>query len=582
MSILLSKTRLSILIACFIIVQCFAIPFAEAPLFAAEKSSVQVIFGDRTISFDATPYLSKKVLMVPAKEAMEKLGLQVRALNNDKTLVGYKNNVYIKIVAGKYGYRNGKSYRYKTPSVIKNDILYMPLSFLTKSYDYDLVEKSGVYTISHIGSSGRFTLMNDIYYKTYDISPYDVSLSIPDYWEKSKTSDLKFSYKDDYENSLLEISTAPRMSGDFSKLVENYIESSILLQNKYTVKSVNRQRLDLFDSALITASNTLSESNETLYLYLIRAETQLYILKFTDRSTSSVNQPTTLYRNIAKSFKVNRLSVDYSSEYYIEYDAYNTYGFKSETPLYSSITVENIMSLKGTLNNKTPYDRLVAYVKRGSESSYFTVQIKNDQFSGKIYTPFGLGRHQITLFFVPNTADASTYEKYMRSTQYKVLEFSVVNTAFNTLKYLIPSTLVNADDPAIVNTATAKTYKHLKRIDKARDIYKWLVNVYTLKSTKVPQPATTILKGLSGDERDLNILYAALLRATGIPTRIVTGEYRNATVYWTEIEINGIWIVSDIVSGYHYKEDEKLSHSHFSLNLRQFYEKRESIKQLDY
>lgn len=546
--------------------------------FADAAEAPQVLLTGKSLDFKSPPYLVGDILMVPAQETMDKLGLQERSFNDGKNIVGYKNNVYVKVLPGKYGYRNGKPYRLKSDAIMNKGTLYAPLLFFTKSYDYQVAESNNTYKITHDGNGGRFTLMDDIYYKTYDVDPLDVSLALPDYWEPTDKTGLKYGFKDDYENSQLDITLAPRTSGDLSMIVENYIESNILLKNVFQVQSVTKQRLDTFDSALITAVGKTAETKESLYIYLIKAENQLYILKFSDKGSIGNTQTKTLYRNIAKNFKVNKLSVDYDDEYFIEYPMMRSQDVSFTSKLYSSLLVENVFPVSGTVSPESPYKRMIAFVKRDNESSYFNIPIKDGKFNGKIYAPFGLGRHQITLFFVPEGTEADEYGSILRDSKYKVLELTVINTAFNQLKYLTPSTLVNADDPTIVNRSVATTHKHIKRLDKARDLFIWLSQNYTMMTNQSASPATAVLKEKAGNEKDLNILYTALLRASGIPSRIASGELDGRLHYWTEIEINGIWIVSDIVSGYRYKEDLTLSLGHFSLNLRQYYENREDIK----
>jgi hypothetical protein len=137
------------------------------------------------------------------------------------------------------------------------------------------------------------------------------------------------------------------------------------------------------------------------------------------------------------------------------------------------------------------------------------------------------------------------------------------------MTFLTPSFFVNSDDTKVTNISKLNTYKFIQQIDQARSLYNWTVKNIAIVPNESSKNSTNVIDSYTGSVQEANILYCALLRSAKIPARIATGESKGKIIYWTEIQINGSWIVSDITS-------------EFSIPISEFYEGKKKIKRLEY
>jgi hypothetical protein len=124
-------------------------------------------------------------------------------------------------------------------------------------------------------------------------------------------------------------------------------------------------------------------------------------------------------------------------------------------------------------------------------------------------------------------------------------------TAFED-EYLEDSFFIQSKDPGIVSLAGDITGNENDRLKAARLIHDWVYgNIEKVPSLTVPM-ATAVLNSRKGDCNEHATLYAALARASGIPTRIALGlVHKDGSFYyhaWPEI-FEGKWIAVDPTFG---------------------------------
>ncbi len=117
-------------------------------------------------------------------------------------------------------------------------------------------------------------------------------------------------------------------------------------------------------------------------------------------------------------------------------------------------------------------------------------------------------------------------------------------------RYRSPSPFVESDDPAIVARARAIVGSATAARDKVRRVLDWVTeNVEREPSLTIPD-ARDVLRMRRGDCNEHAVLVAALLRAAGVPTRIVAGlAYAGDAFYyhaWNEVWLDG-WVSVDAV-----------------------------------
>lgn len=110
---------------------------------------------------------------------------------------------------------------------------------------------------------------------------------------------------------------------------------------------------------------------------------------------------------------------------------------------------------------------------------------------------------------------------------------------------MIPSTLIDSDNDYITSQSSLLTYKTYGDYMKAKQLFSWVIETVALKSSKKePESASAVYFKNAGSEQEITILYAALLRATEIPARVVSTS-GDTPHTWVEMQMNGQWVESD-------------------------------------
>lgn len=119
--------------------------------------------------------------------------------------------------------------------------------------------------------------------------------------------------------------------------------------------------------------------------------------------------------------------------------------------------------------------------------------------------------------------------------------------------YLSPSIFIQSDDPEVKGFALEITKDALDDIQKTRFIYDELYrNIKKTPATTLPS-AKEVLRTRRGDCNEHTVLFVALSRAVGIPSRTAIGLiYKDGAFYyhaWPEVYLRGRWIGIDPTIG---------------------------------
>ncbi len=104
----------------------------------------------------------------------------------------------------------------------------------------------------------------------------------------------------------------------------------------------------------------------------------------------------------------------------------------------------------------------------------------------------------------------------------KEYDYPLNNSGYQ--KYLLPGIYINSDDKAIKKQALNISNNHSKAYDLAKAMEKWTYDNITRKNLKVAfANASQVMQQREGDCTEHSLLLASLLRAAGIPCKIVIG-----------------------------------------------------------
>jgi len=119
-------------------------------------------------------------------------------------------------------------------------------------------------------------------------------------------------------------------------------------------------------------------------------------------------------------------------------------------------------------------------------------------------------------------------------------------------EFLKPSVSIQSDAPEVKAKAREAIGDEKDAVAAARKLVSWVFTVVEKQATASFPSALDVLKTMKGDCNEHAVLFAALARATGIPTKTAVGlVYMNRAFYyhaWNEVYL-GSWIPVDATFG---------------------------------
>lgn len=605
----------------------------------------------KEVQLETQPILRNQTIMVPMKEFFQALGCTVKWYNDTQEVVAYKNNMFIKLkIDDLKAYKNGKVQTLKQAPIIKDSRTLVPADFIAETFDMNIEydQKKQAVDITSTDNSNKYTILSNSFFKEQIINDFGVSISTPTFWNKKEGLNNTFEYEDDFESYQLVVNKQD-IDNTLSlnrftelhkaKLLEAYGES-------LSFNGKNVLRTDNFSMNVVFVTTTIDDEEKNQILYFVTADSKGYIITCTYGRFVNEEDAMDLFNNILSTFQVNNLTLNSEEEHYFEFDSYFDHSVSLETEIYSNMSVDNSIVIKGTLEPGHTIKELKAIVSKDQEQLEFPITIEDSTFNGTIYLPFGLGKHNVIIAGIDsntniphvgdpvtvfvndsittqkvvdvdeentpddtskeltaeeeleeikalteklnqqNKEDAKNNDTSEQATDdttnskekaviekkdpeeaevpledlaedivvdniedYYIMKFSVVNLSNEKIRYKIPSRLINSDSMDLYNTANYITYKSTSDYAKSRTLFQWInenIKIVTPEE-KIIEPRTSleILSSKTATQEEIPILYCTLLRSLNIPSRVMRGHFDGEVSYWTEILLNGTWIVSN-------------------------------------
>lgn len=481
-------------------------------------------------------------IVVPMSSLFNSLGAQIYD-NNIASLASYRLNTYVKVDLDRETYKiNGKTYVYSKKPLIKDKIVYVPVELLIKAFDFNVVENDDEDSI-YLSSN------NLVQYRNYDGIPYrqiasddyGIRYSVPLYWEN--IGENMYGYDTSYgENSMFFTTRDLNGNNTISNIIDTY-KGNLLLEYKDNVVIGNStQRVfNYLTSNVLYITLDVNEKIVKKIIHFIPIDGKVFIITFTYTDGISESYVNRIFDIIMNSFYIDKISVDTTIEHYIEYSPAINLGFYLSDDIYSNMTLEKYFILNGNLNTKVDVESLTITVSRDNEQLQFYVPVENNSFHYKVYTPFGLGKHNIKIEITKPDSDSNTLSSLL-------MQFSVVNLSKDEIRYKIPTKNVQSEDEYLQSMSKLLSYNYHTSYSKAKNIYDYIVeNVEVLEVNEENYSAKEVYLELKGTKKEISLYLTTLLRAQDIPARIIEGKSEYASHYWTEAFLNGDWIIIDPV-----------------------------------
>ncbi len=596
----------------------------------------------KKVNFQTKPIILNHTTMVPMKTFFQALGCDVKWINDTQEVIAYKNNMFIKLqINNALAYKNGKPEILDEAPIIKNDQTLVPANFIANTFDMNIQYEPETKTmnITSTNDTNKSLIINNSFYKEQIIKDYGVSIFTPTFWNKLKDSDTSFGYSDDSEFYKLSID---KQKFDKKISLNQFTE----LQKKYLLKKYGKAlsfngnstiKTDNFTINMSLISTDKQQNNYKQIKYFIVSGNYGYTINCTYGLTVTDEVAMDLFNDIINTFRINNLTLDSNIEHYFEFEPFFNNGVQINTEIYSNMLVKNSFQIKGSISKESDITEIKALVSKRDNRLEFPLKLNQNNFEGTIYLPFGLGKHNVTILgitkdaklkplseptiLIDNVSTSTLHSDELTTKQelekikeikdrlddfkksspntkkinvefddiknYYLLQFSLINIDDENIRYIIPSKLINANERDIYNTANYITYNKTSDYSKSYSIFNWLVNNINLvennknKNSHINN-SIQLLKNKSAEKHEFPILYCSLLRSLEIPSRVIHGYSKNQDLYWTEILINGKWIVSSPVDEILLKEKKSNKYNYFKINKKEYYKKFDKIELLPY
>lgn len=535
-----------------------------------------ILLDEKPFTPVPTPVMIDGRLYLPFMESLELLGIETENYADQDAVTAYHDNRYLKINTETLQISlNGKALpKDHAPQLVKGT-LFVPSDVIFDSFNIVVAyPKDGVIAISHRDNQENPQLVDGEYYVPIPVKESDLQFSVPKTWSRLPGAPYRFGESSDLEDYQITFLTKPLdKTSDKELLTMLGDEAAEESGTELSRDSITPLQVNGLEGLTATYHYERNNTAGTLVLYLFKRDQTAYI--FQGWVNSAIDELTVMRQiiGIARSLRFGDMVVDVQREHYIEAPAFFDGGITLTSALYSNMEMKDRLQISGTLSDRG-VKWIYAAVTRGGDTLTQRIPVKDKAFSAFIHTPFGLGKHDLTLYASKDTP----------APRDRILQVSVVNISPQETRWMIPSTVVDSDNDYITSQSSLLTYKTFGDYLKAKQLFTWVIDTIALKpSDKDPAPASSVYLKSAGSEQEIAVLYTALLRATEIPARIQSSTGATPRT-WVEMQMNGQWVESDPVAAISRMKDgaplAEAVDAHFNMSRAYFEEKYPVIETL--
>lgn len=381
----------------FILTLIFTLTFI--PTYASDDIEVRI--DGNKISFNTEPEMYGNTIMVPMKEFFEAMGARVLWVEEERMVIAYKDNMHMKLQLGnKVAFRNGKRFALETEPYIREGHTLVPIQIIAETFNMkpEWDKENGILQLEGSGSDAGLKLFNDGIYKTKPINELGITISIPYHWGKLD-GPFQYGYQDDFESYSVTLMSQPiEESLTLSDLVD---ENKALLLNAYDENIIftgeEEMEIDnLLKVRKLYITTTVNEAPQKQVLYVLKQDDKAYFMTSHYGIEVPEEDIIEVFDNVMSTFKIRNLSIDSEEEHYMEFEDFYNANVQLNQEFYSNMVVEKSeIPFSGTLKDGHDLESFRVKVTSDREALEFIIPVNGNAFDGTIYTPFGLGKHNI-------------------------------------------------------------------------------------------------------------------------------------------------------------------------------------------
>lgn len=484
------------------------------------------------IDFSNSVFVLDGEIMVPAVELLEKLGVHITWNPLDNELICYDNNIFLKIRQNIFFIKvNGNRVKLKVPTFVYNGDIYASAQSLLQVLEIKYQVVGNTVVIDYQEASAETIEITHTIYRKYSLLETGISLFVPEYYTY-----LGREFTTIHDNSKITIIPWAQWNEPISENKELPAEQNESETNGNDRTGEGKEESTLPIPRRLGNHNyklyPYTEDNAKIVEYVLENEV---VLRFRD-------VPQMVADNIAMTLNADKIYPNTSQEHYFEFADFHNSGIVLEHRLYSNMFARNQIPFSGTC--PLPEEQAVALycvVTKGAQSFDIVLPIESKRFEGKIYLPFGLGKHNVKISRVDSTGK-----------HYDLLLFSALNESDELGQDLVPTLLIDYENPSTYRKLAAMGQKGLNQNEDAFVLYKWFVEHMTIdKEIQSLRKMSLLLEETKVSTGEAAILLCGFFRASGIVSHVVLE--RETQTFWVEAYLNGQWtymgIVEDIIQG---------------------------------
>ena len=499
-------------------------------------------------------------LFFPMEEFFSKMGIQYYRVKDSNRIIAYRDNMFLKFnINSSTVYLNGKAFRINRAPYEQGNTIYIPADFILYSLgiEHSFSEETNTLSISSFDSVPLYS--SESSYLTRRISDESKSLSfeIPYHWQKLSDAEL-YGVENEYEvyKLGLEVSAydeAVALS-DFvtarsEEITLSYEETMALVSSEIVRVAGIDGHLLSYESVILSeeqpadveaeVQELISEETYIDKYFFVNVNDKLYIFS----STSNISDPDYLdatFKGIISSMQFESISLDHSREHYVEFLGFVNSGMKLDSDVYSNIVVKDYLPFYGSIDPNIK--KLDVIVKRKGRTYEYQIPVVEGEFLDRIYTPFGLGYHEIIIRTGGTGAEPIDVVSLGEETNLLV-KFSVVNVSDNMYLYTMPSRFVVSNYEVISELNSSLLEGKTTNMEKALSIFNHIIENYSVIEERTE--TKEVISTKKGDSFGINAAYVTFLRNARVDSRIMKGTDGDKVRYWTEYMSNGKWFASD-------------------------------------
>lgn len=238
----------------------------------------------------------------------------------------------------------------------------------------------------------------------------------------------------------------------------------------------------------------------------------------------------------------------------------------------SPSTVDNsLVQVSGQAKSNTKW--IMLNIKKGSYDEEYMIPAIAGKFNAKIALQAGSGKYKIKMYQTSNTDRYTTYNSFD--------SIQVENTDDRDMSFLLPTDVVQSDDPRIVSLVKKITQDAGNEEEAFQAIYNHIAKTVKYDQVRYKDKSymTYVYDALTVLETPVAVcsgyanLLAAMSRAYGIKAKVINGKalmsYGWGGHAWNEVYVNDEWKMVDSTwdagrkyHSYYFMEPERFSKDH--------------------